>query len=174
MCEHKQKYYVNKQVDGRMVADSVFCGDCDSVLYDSKGKGNFVNQPVEVQKDTLEQVEQICDSGERKQFSTGAVRDMQEGKGAPSYMPMDALLRLSVHYERGAKKYGAGNYLRGIPLSSFLNSAIRHIWKYIQGRDEEDHLAAASFNILGAMQMEATKPEMLDIPNRQGKNKFEY
>ena len=119
-------------------------------------------------------ISNILDSGNRREFNTGAVRDMAEGKGTPVYMPMDALLRLSVHYELGAKKYGPGNYLLGIPASSFLNSAIRHIWKYIQGQDAEDHLSAAAFNILGLMQMEATKPEMIDIETRKGKKSFVY
>ena len=116
----------------------------------------------------------IQDSGERHTFDTGAVRDMAAGKGAPAYMPADALMRLSVHYENGAIKYGVGNYLLGINVSSFLNSAIRHLWKYMAGQDDEDHLAAAAFNILGMMQMEATKPELVDMAAREGKRSFVY
>lgn len=40
----------------------------------------------------------IKDSGDRTEFSTGAVRDMKGGKGDMLSLPMDALLRLSVHY----------------------------------------------------------------------------
>ena len=40
--------------------------------------------------------------------------------------------------------------------------------------DDEDHLAAAAFNILGAMLMENTMPEMQDLPLRKGKDVFEY
>ena len=40
----------------------------------------------------------IKDSGERTEFSTGAVRDMQGGKGDMLSLPMDALLRLSILY----------------------------------------------------------------------------
>jgi hypothetical protein len=116
----------------------------------------------------------IQDSGERQQFKTGAVRDIQEGKGDLVSLPPLAILRLSVHYEKGAKKYERFNYLKGIPVSVFLNSALRHIFKYMAGRDEEDHLAAAAFNILGAMQMEETLPEMCDLEIRQGKNTFKY
>lgn len=116
----------------------------------------------------------IKDSGERTQFNTGAVRDMHEGKGDMLSLPMMALLRLSRHYEEGAKKYGRFNYLKGIPLSSFLDSALRHLAKYIAGWDDEDHLAAAAFNILGALQMEEELPEMCDLEWRQGKKEFHY
>ena len=116
----------------------------------------------------------IKDSGERTDFSTGAVRDMHEGKGDMVSLPNAAILRLSKHYEAGAKKYGRWNYTKGIPCSSFLDSALRHLFKYLDGRDDEDHLAAAAFNVLGAMEMEAHHPEMNDLPNRSGKCCFDY
>lgn len=121
----------------------------------------------------------IKDSGERRQFydSNGnptAVRDMAEGKGDMASMPNAAILRLSKHYENGAKKYGRWNYTKGIPLSSFLDSALRHIFKYLDGWDDEDHLSAAAFNVLGAMEMEAHHKELIDIPSREAKNCFDY
>ena len=36
----------------------------------------------------------ILDSGERKEFDTGAVRDMQEGKGRPSLLPLQVVAQL--------------------------------------------------------------------------------
>lgn len=36
----------------------------------------------------------IKDSGERREFSTGAVRDIQEGKGRPTLMPLQVISRL--------------------------------------------------------------------------------
>ena len=116
----------------------------------------------------------IKDSGERTEFESGAVRDMHEGKGDMLSLPMSALLRLSILYEEGAKKYGRFNYLKGIPLSSFLDSAERHLAKYIAGWDDEDHLAAAAFNILGALQMEEEHPEMCDLKTRENKKQFHY
>ena len=65
----------------------------------------------------------IKDSGERTTFETGAVRDLHAGKGDMLSLPAKALLRLSLLYEEGAKKYGRFNYLKGIPLSSFIDSA---------------------------------------------------
>ena len=117
---------------------------------------------------------EIKDSGERTVFGSGAVRDMHEGKGDMVSLPNSAILRLSKHYESGAKKYGRWNYTKGIPVSSFLDSALRHIFKYLDGWDDEDHMSAAAFNILGAMEMEAKHKELIDIPNREGKKTFDY
>lgn len=117
---------------------------------------------------------EILDSGERRTFSTGSVRDMQEGKGDMVSIPWESILRLSRHYEAGAKKYERWNFRKGIPVSSFIDSAMRHLAKYQCGEDDEDHLSAAAFNVLGAMLMENTMPEMQDLPLRKGKNTFGY
>lgn len=116
----------------------------------------------------------IKDSGERREFGTGAVRDMAEGKGDMISIPFESILRLSKHYEAGAKKYNRWNFRKGIPVSSFLDSAMRHLSKYLCGADDEDHLSAAAFNILGAMLMENINPEMQDLPMREGKNTYGY
>lgn len=124
---------------------------------------------------TPERIEMVMkDSGDRTEFGTGAVRDMHIGKGDMASVPWEAILRLSVHYENGAKKYERWNFRKGIPVSSFIDSACRHLAKYQCGLDDEDHLAAAAFNVLGAMLMENTMPEMNDLPLRKGKNTFDY
>lgn len=115
----------------------------------------------------------IKDSGERTVFQTGAQRDMGE-KGDMVSIPWESILRLSKHYEAGAKKYERWNYRKGIPVSSFIDSACRHLAKYQCGMDDEDHLAAAAFNVLGAMLMENTMPEMVDLPLRAGKKTYGY
>lgn len=119
-------------------------------------------------------MEELKDSGTRREFKTGAVRDIAEGKGDMFSLPPAALLRLSRHYELGAKKYCRLNYMKGIPVSSFMDSALRHIFKYLDGWDDEDHLSAAAFNILGAIQMEERNPGMNDVEARQDKNAFHY
>lgn len=116
----------------------------------------------------------IKDSGERTEFASGAVRDMHEGKGDMASIPWEAVLRLSRHYENGAKKYERWNYRKGINLSSYIDSACRHLAKYQCGEDSEDHLSAAAFNILGAMLVEEKQPDLIDLPLRKGKNRFLY
>lgn len=116
----------------------------------------------------------ILDSGERTQFSTGAQRDMSENKGDMVSIPWESILRLSRHYEEGAKKYRRWNFRQGIPMSSYLDSAMRHLAKYMCGCDDEDHLSAAVFNVLGAMLVEQQTPELIDIPMRIGRKRYVY
>lgn len=108
----------------------------------------------------------IKDSGNRTEFETGAVRDMAQGKGRCDLLPPLALLRLARHFEAGAEKYGDRNWEKGIPLHSFIDSAIRHVLRYMAGHDDEDHLCAAAWNLICAMETEEKMPEMMDIPAR--------
>ena len=106
----------------------------------------------------------IKDSGERREFDTGAVRDMSEGKGRFDLLPWTAIMEVAKHCEEGAKKYGEHNVDRGLPLHSFVDSAFRHLAKYIEGWDDEPHLRAAGWNILWAIQTEIFHPELKDVP----------
>lgn len=109
---------------------------------------------------------EIKDSGTRRKFETGAVRDMQEGKGRMDLLPWCAVLRVARHFEAGAVKYGDRNWERGIPLSSFMDSAARHIAKYMDGQTDEDHLCAAAWNLLCALWTEEKHPDLINIPTR--------
>ena len=108
----------------------------------------------------------VQDSGERRQFGTGAVRDMRTGKGRFDLIPPKAMFRLAVHFENGSVKYGDRNWQKGIPISSFIDSALRHIFCYMDGQDTEDHLTAAMWNIACAIHTEEELPEMQDLPKR--------
>lgn len=108
----------------------------------------------------------ILDSGNRREFNTGAVRDVQEGKGRMDLLPACALIRLSKHFEAGAIKYSERNWEKGIPMHSFMDSAQRHIAEYMDGKTDEDHLCAAAWNLMCAMWMEEKRPDMQDIPSR--------
>ncbi len=135
----------------------------------------------------------IIDSGERTEFSTGAVRDMQAGKGRFDLMPLGvvgvildcsftiayvrdfmekqdigylydairtfvdvafdgnknkAMLEVAKHFEDGAKKYGEGNWKKGIPVNSYIDSTIRHYIKWLDGWDDEPHDRAVLWNLM--------------------------
>lgn len=113
----------------------------------------------------------IKDSGNRTAFSTGAVRDIHDGKGRFDLLPMCVLLRLAKHYEAGAKKYAERNWEQGIPAHSFADSAMRHMVKYMDGQTDEDHLIAAIWNLCGLAWTEEKRPEMMDIPARMQSKK---
>lgn len=97
---------------------------------------------------------EVKDSGVRQEFETGSVRDTQEGKGRYDLIPVSMLIRLAKHYENGAKKYGDRNWEKGQPLSRYYNSALRHLFYWFLGLTDEDHLAAAIWNITAILDHE--------------------
>ena len=139
-------------------------------MYDHYDKDSIGNANKEV-RELLATRPLLHDSGERRQFETGAVRDMQAGKGRCDLLPACALLRLARHYEAGAQKYEDRNWEKGIPISVMMDSAMRHLLKYMDGQTDEDHLVAAAWNIMGAMWMEEKRPDLQDIPSRTKEDK---
>lgn len=144
----------------------------------------------------------ILDSGNRTEFSTGAVRDVQvDSKGRCDLLPLDIVsqfliddvlacissfqhtgqhfyliralkefkgfddektlvLEVAVHMADGAKKYGERNWQRGIPVNSYVDSAVRHYLKYLRGDTDERHDRAFCWNILCACWTCRHKPEL--------------
>ncbi len=148
---------------------------------------------------------QLDNSGYRREFPTGAVRDTKEGKGRCDLMPLGVIgawmdngtlkyindfietgdneylwktlnyeiasveipkyaLELSKHFESGAIKYGERNWEKGIPLSSYIDSAVRHYLKYLDGQEDENHFIAFVWNIICAIWTNSNLPEMRDLP----------
>jgi hypothetical protein len=164
---------------------------------------------------------QILDSGNRTEFQTGAVRDIQRGKGRFDLMPLDimsgvfkveiadefeegsiadvlssiaefqqtgderwlcvaianyiqavhvslATLMLDVakHFENGALKYGERNWEKGIPVSRYIDSAVRHLMKDCACETDEDHAAAFVWNCMCAAWTMEHLPEMDDYTQK--------
>lgn len=158
---------------------------------------------------------ELKDSGMRQEFETGAVRDIQEGKGRCDLLPLNVLtkfysdygisspvvsmifadlivfkdtgsanvlfsvlgtagqghmfsdpetmfLEVAIHYEDGARKYGDNNWQKGIPVSRYISSAIRHYLKWLRGDDDEPHNRAFVWNIMAAIWTCIEKPELND------------
>lgn len=105
----------------------------------------------------------IKDSGNRTEFETGAKRDIQYGKGRMDLLPWYGIMEVSKHCEEGAEKYGEHNVDKGIPLHSLCDSAARHLAKFICGELDEDHLRAACWNLLWALNQRKTHPELDDL-----------
>jgi len=104
------------------------------------------------------------DSGERQQFGSGAVRDTTTGKGRFDLLSPELLFRLSKWAELGSMKYSDRNWEKGMPISRCCDSALRHLVKYLDGWDDEDHLAAVAWNCMAMMHFEKHNPELQDIP----------
>lgn len=154
----------------------------------------------------------IQDSGNRREFETGAVRDIAEGKGRCDLMPLDVIgihlcdsiltnidkfmregdtgyihsairqfgnidytidgdeqyytmfLELAKHYEDGCRKYGERNWEKGIPCHCYIDSAVRHYFKYLRGDEDEPHNRAFLWNLFGLLWTIEHHPELNDLP----------
>lgn len=112
-------------------------------------------------------VDKIVDSGKRMSFGEGlAEREPTDGKGRYDLITPFGIRRLAIWYELGAKKYADRNWEKGMPFSRYIDAAKRHLDKYIMGMTDEDHLAAAAWNILSIMHHEELgQMEFDDMPH---------
>lgn len=150
---------------------------------------------------------EIKDSGNRREFSTGAVRDVADGKGRCDLLPLvtigemtkdwilvaigryvcsgnkeyiygaiqrfagikyrslhEAMLEVAKHFEDGANKYAARNWEIGIPMHCYIDSGVRHYFKFMKGDTDEPHDRAFLWNMLCLLWTQDNKPEMNDLP----------
>ncbi len=102
---------------------------------------------------------------EVRTFSTGAIRDSENGKEdmveTISWLAMREYARYMTEKK---KQYGEGNWSLGIEPKAYLRSAMRHMrkflceWEYGICEEKTNHLCAALFNILGLIhEMELCK-----------------
>lgn len=68
-------------------------------------------------------------------------------------IPPHALRAAAKAMAKGAERYGELNW-HGLPISNMLNHAIRHVFLFLAGDREEDHLAHAACNLLMARDQE--------------------
>ncbi len=86
-----------------------------------------------------------------RKFDTGAQRDNNTNKPFIHLITGYFRQRFGYLLTKGASKYGAGNFLKGIPTDVYLESLDRHLAAYKEGDRSEDHLAAIAFGAQGAM-----------------------
>ena len=79
-------------------------------------------------------------------YLVDVVMDFMNGDGFPD--ANTALLEVSKHFEEGAEKYGEHNWQKGIPESSYIDSAVRHYLKWQRGDDDDRHDRAFVWNIM--------------------------
>lgn len=115
------------------------------------------------------------DGGSRIDYGEGkAIREPTTGKGRFDLITPFALERLAKWYELGAQKYAPRNWEKGMPFSRYLDSAERHLNKFKMGMTDEDHLAAAAWNIMCIIHHEELgQTELDDLPHYLTKDKEE-
>ena len=126
-----------------------------------------IGSPVKISDDY-----KIKDSGARRDFGTGAVRDITPNKGRFDLLPWATIRALAIHYQRGCEKYGPRNWEKGIIVSSFFDSGIRHAAQVIDGLNDENHAIAAIWNLCCGyqtilwIQEGKLSIELYDLPNK--------
>jgi hypothetical protein len=108
----------------------------------------------------LRHIERFKETGDHE-YLFGAIKTFIELRG---WSVDECIFEVSLHYKQGKEKYGAYNWQKGIPVSSFLSSGIRHVIKFALGWDDEPHDRAFVWNMMGAIWTMNHKPEMIDIP----------
>jgi hypothetical protein len=101
---------------------------------------------------------ETLDSGERVEYPSGMVRDVADDKPRYDLIPLGPLKRLAELYTRGAEKYGDRNWEQAdspVEVQRFKASALRHMYQYLAGEQDEDHMVAVVFNLFAAEHTQA-------------------
>lgn len=73
----------------------------------------------------------------------------RDKEGAAFNIPCPILTNLAKHLTETSKHYGYDNWRKGIPLSSYHQSFLRHYISWLNSEDNEDHYSACLFNLCG-------------------------
>jgi len=87
----------------------------------------------------------------------GGNRDSAEDKLDYTLLPIPALNRITQHYVNGVKKYKRDNWKKlSTPedIERYKQSMFRHLIQYLEGQDNEDHLAALVWNAMALLYFE--------------------
>lgn len=111
-----------------------------------------LNQPIETSGFIVK------DSGQRKQFDGGFVRDVTDDKVDYTLIQDGPMYdRWAIHLTKGAAKYGKRNWLKASDQEAyerFREGFARHARQVMRGDIDEDHKAACFFNLDGMARME--------------------
>lgn len=77
--------------------------------------------------------------------------ERQENEFGYSRLAPEAVRRVAVILEKGAEKYEARNWEKGMPVWKYLDSGLRHFFKYLDGQKDEDHLGQGFWNLMAAV-----------------------
>ena len=137
--------------------------DSGAVRDMHEGKGRFDLMPLDAIYDMFSEalpceiiynVQRFVETGDEINL-VWAAREFLKSYGQPA----NKLLDLAKHFEQGAQKYGEYNWQKGIPLSSYVDSMLRHYTKYINGDTDERHDIAFLWNVVCAIWTCKNKPE---------------
>lgn len=105
-----------------------------------------------------------------QESSTGA-KKANKGKPRMSLIPWLPLQEVAKVLTVGAEVYGDHNWRKGMPYSVNIDAALRHIYKFINGADDDDdsklsHLAHAIVDLMFVLEYKLTDTGEDDRYNR--------
>lgn len=124
----------------------------------------------------------VKDSGERKKFKSGMVRDVETNKtDYTAVLDGPMFDRWAEHLTKAKDKYpdvgpGIANWTLAAgeeELVRFRKSALRHLRKWLRGDVDEDHAAAVFFNINGAEYVKEKRTQVKGSPQHFPKDPCE-
>jgi hypothetical protein len=101
----------------------------------------------------------VSDDNKTK-FDTGAVRSADAKAVRYDLITPIGLEAVARAYAEGSRKYGDYNWEKGMPANDMLNHAIRHLYIFLSGDRNEDHLGHAAWNIMSAIHSLEVWPEL--------------
>lgn len=93
-------------------------------------------------------------------YNTGAMRSVDRERVRYDLISPIGLRRLAQACHEGAELYSDYNWEAGMPVADLLNHAIAHLYDYLAGDREEDHLAHAVWNCVAACHSEELWPQL--------------
>lgn len=84
-------------------------------------------------------------------YATGAVRSSDAELTRYDLITPIGLAAVAAACAEGAERYGDFNWEKGMPANDLINHALRHIYMFLSGNRDDDHLGHAAWNILGAI-----------------------
>lgn len=117
--------------------------------------------------------------GKMTTHKTGAKREDKTGKGRFDLLSPIMLKRLAILSEEGGVAHGDRNWEKGMKLSTFLDSAFRHLVQTIDGCEDKDHPIQAIWNLQGyihtlhLIRTGDLPPELDDLPREKNLQKIE-
>jgi hypothetical protein len=101
-------------------------------------------------------------------FKTGAVRSSDVAHYAFELLSPIGLRRAAEAASEGEIKYSAHNWERGFPISDLVRHVLGHIFSYLAGDRDEDHLGHATWGLMACCHSEELWPHLNTNLRRAG------
>lgn len=119
----------------------------------AKGKGRCDLLPLFQVADVMQDAVLFCVA---KFIETKDVENLKEALREASKTELyhslpNMMLEVSHIFEAGAEKYGENNWQKGMPISCYIDSGVRHYLKALRGDTDEPHYRGFVWNMLCAI-----------------------